>query len=162
MFNPLPILLTSVVTLAVGFSAGWEVQSWKVKAAENKQLVKTVVVTRTLGQTAAAAATQAQSVRDRIVYQTKTITERIPSEIPTASDVLLSPGWVWNYNASLGLSSYAGPAGVAISQTNPIRSADALQTVVGNNGDCRVYADQMNELIDFYDKVKTQINGEAR
>jgi hypothetical protein len=168
MMNPLALLGCASVLVLAAFAGGWKVASDHYAAQAVKTLVKTVVVTQKIGETAQQAATQAQATRDHIVYRTQTIHDQIPVYLGSDAYQRVPAGFVRLYNDSLGLSADAGPAGGPGASAGSVRPDSELPTlatasgpIVTNNGSCVALTAQVNGLIDFYGQVRGLVNGPA-
>jgi hypothetical protein len=161
VLNPLASLGLAAIIAAVAFGAGWKVASDHYAAQGVKTLVKTITVTKEIGAAATQAGVQAQATRDRIIYKTQVLHDQVPILLGADADLRLPAGWLSGYNSSLGLvPAGSGPSGVAGDQAGSIRADDALRTTITNNGQCLALAAQVNGLLDRYEQVKQQVNGE--
>lgn len=124
-----------------------------------KAAAKAQVVTTDLASSARKAGDDASASRERIVYRTRTIIQRVPNEIPRSGDVWLSGGFLRLYNASLGLPEDPRRAGQPAVASGGLYSADALvQAIVPNNSSCAWYADNYPRLLSLYDQAAAKVN----
>jgi hypothetical protein len=122
-----------------------------------KATAKAAKVTTDLASSARKAGNDASASRERIVYRTRTIIQRIPQDVPTTANPVLGVGWVRNYADVLGLPEDPRLAGRAADQPY-ISAADALAGIDANNAECLKGWDAYRRVVGLYDQAAAKVN----